>query len=60
MGTGSPGSAWPLHLWSAKSNPGPKAVTTSSMDHVCGLRILQGQNRLGHGYEGSVLRTHID
>ena len=45
MGTYSPGSAWILQLWCTKSNPGPEARTTTSTDHVCGLGVLQGQNR---------------
>ena len=58
MDTCSPESLWVLHLRSAESDPGPIARTTPGTDHICGLRILQGQNRLGHGYEGSVLRAH--
>ena len=51
MDTGSPGSLWVLHLRSAESDPGPIARTTLGTDHICGLRILQGQNRLGHDKE---------
>ena len=58
MVTGSPGSVWVLHLRSAESDPGPIVRTTPGTDHICGLRILQGQNRLGHDNEGSVLRAH--
>ena len=58
MGTGSPGSVWVVHLQSAESDPGPIARTTPGTDYICGRRILQGQNRLRHGYEGSVLRAH--
>ena len=58
MDTGSHGILWVLHLRSAESDLGPIARTTPGTDHICGLRILQGQNRLGHCYEGSVLRPH--
>ena len=60
MGTGSPGSVWVLHLLSVEPDPGSIARTTSGADHVCSLEILQGQNRLGHDNEGSVLRAHTD
>ena len=38
MGTGSPGSAWVLHLLNAELNPRPDTGPTSGTYHICSHR----------------------